>query len=293
LKLEQAKTRYLEFYNSLMARKPVKFLKRVIQEFLTDNCPLLAAAISFNLLLSLFPLVISIISAASFFIDSARVKEQIVQGVTYLFSVSSDLITGIVNYVIEARGTTGIIALILLIIGGLAFFDAVRVSLNKVWDVPKPQAFFKGQFLDIVMMFCMALLFVISYLIIVCMRLIIDSGSGLFSGFPVIGLVLLHILIVIVDILLLFVVFLLLYKFIPNLHLRWRDVWLGALLAAVFAEIANVLFTWFLTSFNPYDLVYGPLAAVVALLFWAYLISVIGLLFAKVSAVRLAINRGR
>jgi membrane protein len=213
--------------------------------------------------------------------------------VTYLFSISSDLIANILNYVIEARGATGIIALLLLIFGGLAFFDTVRISLNKVWNAEKPQSFFKGHLIDILMMFGMAILFMISYLIIVAVRLFAESGITVFHDFPAGGLVILHILIFALDILLLFVVFLLLYKFIPNLRLHWKDVWSGALLAAVFAEIANILITWFITSFKPYDLVYGPLGTVVALLFWAYLISVIGLLFAKISAVRLAIRNGR
>jgi membrane protein len=124
-------------------------------------------------------------------------------------------------------------------------------------------------------------------------RVFSDSGIVLFSGFHAFGLIILHILILVLDISLLFVVFLLLYKFIPNLNVRWKDVWFGALMAAIFVEIANILFTWFLTSFKPYDLIYGPLGAVVALLFWAYLISVIGLLFAKLSAVRVAVREGR
>lgn len=288
----QSKFRYQVFLKSIMSSKTVKLLKRVIQEFLTDNCPLYAAAISFNLLLSLFPFVIAIISAASFFMDSATAKEQIIQGVTYMFSISSDLIANIINVVIEARGTSGILAVIFLIIGGLAFFDVVRISLNKVWNVEKPQNFFKGHLIDMAMMFGMAVLFVISYLIIMFLRVFSESGIVLFAGFPDCGLVILHILVFALDILLLFVVFLLLYKFIPNLNIRWRDVWFGALMAAILAEIANFVFTTFITSFKPYDLVYGPLGAVVALLFWAYLISVIGLLFAKLSAVRVAIREG-
>lgn len=273
--------------------KFVKFLQRIIKEFLEDNCPLLAAAISFNLLLSLFPFVIAMISLASFFIDSNVVREQIIQGVTYVFSISSDFIANIINYVIEARGATGIISAFLLVFGGLAFFDTVRIALNKVWKAEKPQNFFKGHLLDMVMMFGMAIIFIIASLIIIFIRLTGEFGLSLLSDFPIGGLVFFHVLIILLDILMLFVVFLLLYKFIPNMKLRWKDVWLGALIAAVLAEIANIIFTWFITNFKPYDLIYGPLGAVIALLFWAYLISVIGLLFAKISAVRLAIKNGK
>jgi membrane protein len=281
-----------KFLSRIKNNRFIQFLQRVIKEFLEDNCPLLAAAISFNLLFSLFPFVIAMISLASLFIDSNVVREQIIQGVTYIFSISSDFIANILNYVIEARGATGIISAVLLVFGGLAFFDTVRIALNKVWKAEKPQNFFKGHLLDMVMMFGMAILFIIASTIIVFIRLMGEFGLNMISDFPIGGLLIFHILIILLDILLLFVVFLLLYKFIPNMKIHWKDVWLGALIAAVFAEIANIAFTWFITNFKPYDLIYGPLGAVIALLFWAYLISVIGLLFAKISAVRLAIKNG-
>lgn len=268
-----------------MLKKAAKLVKNSVKEFLADNCHLLSAAVSFNLLLSLFPLVLAIIAIASFFFDTPAAREQIIQGVTYLFSVSSDLITNIVNDVIAARGAAGALSIILLIIGGLSFFDAVRTSLNAVWRVPKPQSFFKGQFLDILMMFVMALLFFIAYLILILVNILSQLRIDFFLSFPGYGIFLLHLVVILLDIAILFLVFLFLYRFIPNLRLGFKNVWAGALLAAIFAEVANILFTWFLANFSPYDPVYGSIAAVIAFLIWAYLVALIGLFFAKISSV--------
>ncbi len=268
-----------------MLKKTANLVKNSVREFLSDNCPLLAAAISFNLLLSLFPLILALITLVSFFFDSPAAREQIIQGVTYLFSASSDLITSIVNDVMASRGAVGVLSIILLIIGGLSFFDAVRKSLNVVWRAPKPQSFLKGEVMDILMMFVMALLFFVAYLILIFINLLGQLNIGFFINFPGYGLLLLHFVVILLDIAILFLVFLSLYRFIPNLRLGWRNVWAGALMAAVFSEAANILFSWYLANFSPYNPVYGSIAAVIAFLIWAYLIALIGLFFAKISSV--------
>ncbi|HZA23426.1 MAG TPA: YihY/virulence factor BrkB family protein, partial [Dehalococcoidia bacterium] len=70
-------------------------------------------------------------------------------------------------------------------------------------------------------------------------------------------------------------VFLLLYRFAPNRQMRWRYVWPGALVAAVLFEIAKSLFLWYLENFASYNQVYGSLASVIVLMFWAYLSSML------------------
>ena len=61
--------------------------------------------------------------------------------------------------------------------------------------------------------------------------------------------------------LLMLAIFLLLYKFVPNTKTRWRDIWPGALLAALFFEIARTLFIFYLEHYANYQLI---------LLVWIY-----------------------
>jgi membrane protein len=97
---------------SIASWKIVVLLKKTVQEFTTDNCPLLAAAISYYLLLSVFPFLLGIISLASFFVDKPALQEQIFQAFKYLIPVSQDFILNITNSVIDERGAMGIIAVI-------------------------------------------------------------------------------------------------------------------------------------------------------------------------------------
>ena len=81
-----------------------------------------------------------------------------------------------------------------------------------------------------------------------------------------------------------FLAFLFLYWLLPNRALRPRYLWPGALVAAVGFEAVKLGFTLYLANFGNYDIVYGSLGGVIALLFWVYLSANIMLFGAEVAA---------
>jgi membrane protein len=82
-----------------------------------------------------------------------------------------------------------------------------------------------------------------------------------------------------------FVIFLILYRWVPNTRVSWRQAVTGAAFVAVVWELAKEGFTWYLSSgLVRYRLVYGSLGAVVALMLWVYLSSLLALLGAHLSA---------
>jgi membrane protein len=276
---------------SIASWKIVVLLKKTVQEFTTDNCPLLAAAISYYLLLSVFPFLLGLISLSSFFVDKPAIQEQVFRAFQYLIPVSQDFILNIINSVIDARGAIGIIAVVLLLFGCLAFFNAIRKSLNTSWGIHKSSSLIRSQLTNFVMILGAVLLLFVSLAVTVVLNF-----SALFlstiGAQPLTNLVLLHLLIVMIDIVLAFLVFLISYKFVPERRIRWRDVWGGALAGAVCFEAITILFIMYLNTFNPYNLIYGSLGAVIALLIWAYIVALIFLFFAKISAVNLKIKAG-
>jgi membrane protein len=76
----------------------------------------------------------------------------------------------------------------------------------------------------------------------------------------------------------------LLYRIAPARLVLWRYAIAGGVLAGVAFEITKRIFTWYLTSFQSYELLYGALAAFPALLFWIFLTWLIVLAGAAVSA---------
>lgn len=277
---------------SIASWKIVVLLKKTVQEFTTDNCPLLAAAVSYYLLLSIFPFLLGIISLSSFFVDKSALQEQIFQAFKYLIPVSQDFILNITNSVIDERGAMGIIAVILLLVGCLGFFNALRRALNTAWGVYKSGSLIRTQLTNFVMILGAVLLLFMSRFIAIILNISENILSTTVEQ-PVTHLVLLHLLVIITGIALAFLIFLICYKFIPERRIRWRDIWLSALLGAVCFEIINILFTLYLDTFNPYSLIYGSLGAIIALLIWTYLSALIFLFFAKIAAVNLKIKAGK
>src|SRR5207302_2376573 len=81
---------------------------------------------------------------------------------------------------------------------------------------------------------------------------------------------------------LVFLVFLILYRFVPRREVSLRDVWLGALLAAAGWELVKELFALYLgSSLANYSAVYGTMGTVIALLTWIYISAVIILVGAE------------
>jgi membrane protein len=75
-----------------------------------------------------------------------------------------------------------------------------------------------------------------------------------------------------------------LYYFGPNRRQQWRYVWPGALLATALCLGATSLFAWYARNLAHYNVMYGSIAAVIALLMWMYLLALIALLGCEFSA---------
>jgi membrane protein len=85
--------------------------------------------------------------------------------------------------------------------------------------------------------------------------------------------------------LMIFLVFFLLYHRVPTLRVKWRATFWGALIASLAWKAVTTGFGWYLdSSFGQYQLVYGSLGAIVAFLFMIYIISLITLFGAHLSA---------
>jgi len=81
-----------------------------------------------------------------------------------------------------------------------------------------------------------------------------------------------------------FGVFLLLYRYIPSTNVTWRDTWLGALVGTLLFHVVRIAFTWFVTHVEGFNIVYGSLGALFAVLSWAYFSSLALMWGAQVSA---------
>ena len=267
-------------------------VKYTFLEFFDDNCTSVAAAIAYFTFQSLFPLVLVIILIGTFFLNSqSAVRQQLIKGIENGLPQASGLDIGsIINNVAHsAPGLLSVTALFLLW-SGTNIFDQLIFGINAAYDVERDTRSFGvklalrfGFFL--VMGFLIGLGYAFSTILELTFRLNINIW-GLtprdFNFLVPFGLSL-------IPFFLMFAIFTVLYKFAPDRKgVRWRDVLVGALVAALLFELLKRGFTLYITLFDTkasYTRTYGFLAGVLIFMLYLWLNAVIMLLGAEVASV--------
>lgn len=259
--------------------------KGAVNEFLADNCPHLAAGISYYLILSLFPLVLAAISIFGFVVQRPDVEENVVKAVTDLIPVSADFVQGAILAVSRSWGAAGIIATFGLLWAGMAVFNAIRKSLNTAWGVRQPRPFLQERFMEFVMMVGFGALMLISLGLTTAFKVIRDASLPVFGQQFMEGSLAWHTVIITTSVFISFLAVLFLFKMVPNTRVYWRHAAIGALVAAVLFEIVKNIFVWFVGNFATYTFVYGSVGTIIALMTWAYVSAVILLFCAKITSI--------
>ncbi len=260
-----------------MLNRWIIFIRVIISDFFSNNCPYMAAGIAYWTLFSAFPLSLAAVSLLGFANPTSIEQEEMVARIIEQIPVSGDYVLDLVERVAEARGALSFIAVLGLLISGSAVFAAIRKGINHAWHVTKPHPFFIGRGIDLLMLVFVGLLALIAATNLV--GLVGRGASNIwFVGEPLIS--------VGFDLGLLvasYFILAILYRFVPYTEVEWRDVWLGALVGALMAYGVRVAFSGFLINVNEFNLVYGSLGALMALLVWVYLSAMSLVLGAEVS----------
>lgn len=253
------------------------------RSFNRDHCMHMAAGIAYYAFFSLFPLLLGLIALASFLFQSAEVQDQIIRAAAQSLPGSEAFVRRNIEQVLMARGTIGIVAVVGLLWAAKAVFGAITTSLNLAWDVTETRSLWELTAMEVALVFGTGFFFAASLILTYVLELLSRLALP-FLSLPLADLPFWTLIAAPFGIALNAVGFLLLYRFLPNTPLSFGDVWPGALVAAVLFEMAKRGYVVYTTRFTNYDLVYGPLAAAIALLFWAWLSGVILLFGAEVSA---------
>ncbi|MCA9907543.1 MAG: YihY/virulence factor BrkB family protein [Anaerolineae bacterium] len=238
-----------------------------------------AAALSYYALLSLFPLLVLLLSAANLIWGEAVVLERAELLAQRLFpgDVPSMIISGI-GAALNQEQSLNFIALIGLLWAASSFFSNLTMALDTIFgrtDSDRPM--WRNRVAGALMIGILALL--------LAGTVIIAYGLRLFSRsileYPAAVMRLLSLLI---PMLLNTLILTLLLRYVPQARAQWRAIIPGALLGSIGWEISRGLFAWYLENLANYSVVYGSLGAVIALLLWTYISLAILLFSAEFSA---------
>ena len=211
---------------------------RAVQDWWQDNCLRLAASLASYTALSLAPLVLLLVGVVGLVLDRQQVAQQLTAQLESLMGPAGrDLTTSILTTASPQGGALAtVIGLVTLFIGATAVFGELQATLNLIWEVqPAPTsgvwagigAWLRERIFSLALVFALAFLLLVSLVISAALA----SAAALLHG-PEQAL-LSRLLELAVSLLVLTFVFALLYTYVPDAEIGWRDVWLGGLLTAV------------------------------------------------------------
>jgi membrane protein len=260
-------------------------IQTAFQNFALSRGAEAAASIAYYAFFSLFPLLLVLITVGSYLIRDPQIVQQIMAWSIEAIPVSQEIVIRNIETVLEQRGTVGLVGMIGLLWSGTNVFSILSLNINRSFPDTERRSFIQHRISGLAMVAILTLFIFISFL----MRAILTLLPVIVL--PVLGEINLRaspiwtVLTGFAPFIIMFLVFFSLYRLIPRTNVRWSQVFWGALIAASGWEILTSGFTWYLGSgLAQYELVYGSLGAVVALMFYIYLSSWILLFGAHLSA---------
>ncbi|MCH8225653.1 MAG: YihY/virulence factor BrkB family protein [Chloroflexi bacterium] len=259
---------------------------RVIREMKDDDATHLAAGVAYYAMFSLFPLLLGFLAISGLVLNSEGLEQKFMDFVTDNLPGSEQIVKENVGQVVRFRGLLGIGAFIGLLWSASAVFGAINRAVNRAWDIRQDRPFYIAKPRQLAMALGVGILFLLSTSATSAIQVFTDPSRDL--GVPgqdfLLGIGLGHLALRMVPWAMTLLIFLMVYRFLPDCKTYWRFIWPGAVVASVLFEVAKSLFVWYLNNIATYDQVYGSLTSVMALLFWIYISALILILGAEISS---------
>lgn len=257
--------------------------ERTYKGFLAHQGNANAAAIAYYTLFSVFPLTLLLISLGSFVLNSQQAQEAALTAVGTYLPFATELVQRNIERVLELRGTASVIGVVGFIWAASGVFGSLSRAINLAWDLERPRPAWAERALAAGLVLLVALLFSLSLFSTAAFEVVQRLARLLPSDAPISGLSLIDLASTGLPYIFTVLLFSFLYTVLPSTRVAWTEVLPGALLASVVWEVAKNGFTIYLGSFATYNLVYGSLGAVIALLLWSYISGLIILLGAELT----------
>jgi membrane protein len=228
---------------------------------------------------------LTLIALGSFFLEREQASQQVVEFVVQGIPISRELIERNVKQVLDLRGTVGVVGLVGLLWSATGVFSVLAHNVNRAWSEAESRSFLERRLVALGMVGALAGLLALSVLSTVVLSLLPQLQIPLAGGMSIYDTTSWAVLSNLVPWMFTFLMFLALYRWVPNTVVAWPAAAAGALIATLAWEGITGVFTWYLRSgLVRYELIYGSLGAVVVLMLWIYLGSWITLLGAHLSA---------
>jgi membrane protein len=276
-------------------RSAAHFLVIVVQEFLHDHGPLMAAAISFFATLSLFPILLLGVSAMGYLLGPAEAFNSVLAFFDqYAPSVVTETVRDNLINIVATRVQVLAIGAVALLWTASNVFVNMETALRIIWDA-KPRPIWKSRLLALGMLLVIGAGLLLS-LGFAALTLRIEGLHWSLYGYSVTDLpIVWHVLGYLAPVLIGVAMFTAIYAILPNKRVDPRAALLGGCVTGALWQAALQGFRFYLARYADYDIVYGSLGGLIILVLWIYYTMIVLLLGAEVvwhADQRLAAEKG-
>jgi membrane protein len=251
-----------------------------------------ASSIAYYSLLSLFPFCLLVLSILASVTSSDTDRAATLGFVLRYFPRQFEFVTTQLETLQQARVQLGLFGSVLLIWAAMGVFGAITSAVNHAWGVEKQPSYFKHKLISFLMLVTAGLLLLAGLLLVSAIN-VAEAGwfSAVIARVP--ALHVLQSLAVQWATLVLFILIVgLVFYFVPNADVRFRDVWVGAVLTGLLWRLAFWGFSRYVRDVSRFS-VHGSIAAVVIFLLWVYISAVILLYGVEMTAAYARLRRHR
>lgn len=271
-----------------IARGTADFVLRVYDKAGQDDIFFLAGAIAFNILVAAVPFLLLVVAGLGLILRTfVEDPQQVVLNyVASILPASKDVTTITYNYVndvMDGAARFGIIGLVLLIWFSTRLIGSLRAALRDVFDLQEDRGIIWGKIFDVQMVIVAGSLFIANTGITAALEAVQTYGVELSGLRPVEALQALYAQIIAFAFI--FVMFVLIYRYLPLRRTPWRVSLVAAIFTSLSWEVLKSLFAWYVAQFADYSTMYGAFATLVLLVFWIYYSSVVFILGGEVGQV--------
>jgi membrane protein len=252
-----------------------RLLQDTFKEWNQDNAPQMAAALAYYTVFSIAPLLIVAIAIAGFIFGEQAARGEIVNQIKGLVGESgAEVIQTMLQNAHQPGLESGLIASLIsiafLIFGASGMFVQLQASLNAIWNVApdtgnQVKQFVRKRALSFLVVLSIGFLLLVSLVVSALLAGLNHFANSLLPGFDGVWQIFNFVLAFGVTTLL----FALIFKYLPDIEITWRDVWMGAAITSLLFSIGKLLIGLYLGN-GTFGSTYGAASSLVVLLAWVY-----------------------
>lgn len=248
-------------------------LRQTVRDWLEDKAPRLGAALAYYTIFSIAPLIVIILAIAGLWFDKQAAQDQIFAQLGSLVGEQgAKAISGLLQAADKPHEgiVASVLAVVTLLLGATGVFVQLQDALNTIWEVkPKPG---RGVWRAVrTRLLSLAMVFGIGFLLLVSLVLsagLAAAGKWLEGAMPG-GEQIWQSINLALSFAVIAVLFTFMFKYLPDVKIAWRDVWLGGVLTALLFTVGKFALGLYLGR-SSVSSAYGAAGSLVIVLLWVY-----------------------